>query len=306
MSNYYQYKFVSPDPLYARVKEEMRTYFASGAVDDLMFSVYLRDALRKLSGKGTKPVKHTMLFIDCFAAKLPPSFGGVRECWLMTNTFPAAVRVPGAYYEAITTILNKPYDACNPVNNCDPCNPDIVQVVQKTNEYYSPAPFRMKYLLTPGDDFTREMCGMGSGSLNLRMTDTSKFHLERGKITTEFREGDIYLKYYADEEDCEGNQLIPENYRIEQFILAYLKAKLYEFLWNTDSGETFNQSLKKYEMYQQMADEAYILADIEMKKQTMEKKAYNIYRDTHRNNIYERTLDNRGRRTNWRGINNRF
>lgn len=290
-SNYYQYKFVSPEFLYARIKEEMRAFFATGAVDDLMFPIYLKDCLRKM-GRGSYSILQTLLFIDCFQATLPPDFYDAREVWATWDMIGSPVRTPGSYYQQITTVLNKPFDACNPVTNCDPCNPDIMTVVVKTNEYRQQS-VRLKHLLTPGNIHTKSMCS--HGSLNASVFNTDKFDIseDKKKITTEFREGDIYLVYYALEEDCSGNQLIPENYRIEQFIVDEIKAKMYEFLWSTESGDTYNQSLQRYQLYRQKADESYVLADIEIKKQTVYQKAYGIFRDTHRNNVYERMMHGR-------------
>ena len=48
MSYYYKYNFVSPEPVYATVKEELKSYFDTGAVDDLLFPTYLDKALKKL------------------------------------------------------------------------------------------------------------------------------------------------------------------------------------------------------------------------------------------------------------------
>jgi hypothetical protein len=287
MANYYQYKFISPDPLYSRIKEEMRSYFEARMVDDLLFPIYLDDALRKL-GKGTIDIQQAILFIDNFEARLPPDFFDVRECWAIfegTSLYP--YKVPGSFYKQITTVLNKPYNECDPAVNCDPCNPDIITVVSKTNTEVNQT-FRLKYLLTPGNIKTRGYCD--HGSLNLGIRDTEKFHINGNKLSTEFREGEIYLVYYAKQEDCSGNQMIPDNYRIEQFILAYIKAKLFEFLWNTTSDETYNQALQRYQIYQQKSDEAYIMADIEMKKETIYQKAYRINRDRHRYDGYERMM----------------
>lgn len=284
--NFYQYKFISPEPLFAQIKEEMRLYFASGQIDDLMFPVYLNDVLRKL-GKGSYKIEETILFIDCYQAKLPPDFFDAREVWATWDMLSSPARVPGSFYQQITTVLNKPFDECNPARNCDPCNPDVTTVVLKTNTYFQHS-WKMKHLLTPGNLKTKGFCG--HGSLNRDQSGTDKFDIDSGVLTTEFASGDIYLMYYAHDEDCSGNQLIPENFRIEQYILAYLKYKLYEFLWNTDGGETYNQSKDKYLTYKSLAEEAYIMADIETKKQTMYQKAYGIYKDTHRNDVYERMM----------------
>jgi hypothetical protein len=310
MLNYYQYEFQSPEPLFAQVKEELRSYFAAGMIDDLMFDLYVTQALRKLTKVGARPIKTCLLFIDCNEAKLPPDFFDYREVWATFGILSPSFRVPGAYYRSIVTTLTDLYDPCNDncetdccvpeqidhSNCCGSCNPDSVQIITKAQTELQHS-IRLSYLLTPGNIATR-----GYGDLispNHRMSNTSKFHIQNGKISVEFREGDIYMAYYAKDEDCEGNQLVPVNYRIEQYIIDFIKCKLFEFLWNTTTDETFNQAFQKYKVYEQKKDESYILADIEMKKDTIEKKVARIKKDQHRHDDYRTMLQGnwyRGRR----------
>lgn len=297
---YYKYKFISPEPLFARVKEELKSYFDTGMVDDLMFPVWTNKCLQKL-GRSSFPIYQSLLFIDDFEARLPPGFISVRECWLTTEVTPYEFRKPGAYYQQITTVLNKPYDVCNPEVNCDPCNPDILTVVTKTNTYVT-MPIRLRYLLKPGTVAVRkDYCHVSDqlGCLNYSVTGPDSFDIRDGKLVTNFRSGDILLLYYAtDTAEC-GYELIPDNYRIQEFIEAFLKQKLFEQIFNQVTDETFNQSQAKYLYYKQLADEAYVMADIEVKKKTIYEKAYAIRRDQHRLDPYERMIyQNRWR---WRG-----
>jgi len=84
MSYYYKYNFVSPEPVYATVKEELKSYFDTGAIDDLMFPTYLDKCLRKL-GRTTYIISETVLHIEDFEARLPDNFFAVREAWLCTD-----------------------------------------------------------------------------------------------------------------------------------------------------------------------------------------------------------------------------
>lgn len=294
MSYYYQYKFVSPDNLFARVKEELKSYFDTGAVDDLMFSIWTKKCLQKL-GRSSLPIQQTLLFMDSFEARLPPDFMAVREAWLTATTFPLEMRKPGAFYQQITTVLNKPYDACNPEVNCDPCNPDIITVVAKTTTDVL-YPVSLKYLLRPGNIAVRDHCDVHC--LNYGSDSADTFDVRDGKFVTNFRQGDIYLVYYGQNVDDGGCQMIPDNYRIQEFIEAFIKQKVFEMLTNQITDETFNQMELKYTRYKQMADEAYILADIEIKKETVYRKAYAIRRDQTRFNPYERMMYGSRR---WRG-----
>lgn len=302
MSYYYKYKFISPEPLFARVKEEMKSYFDANSVDDLMFPIWTQKCLAKL-GRSSLKIVPALLFMDAFEAKLPPDFVAVRECWLTAQLLSPTYRKPGAYYQQITTVLNKPYDPCDQALNCDPCNPDILTVTVKTQTEVT-QPIRLKYLLTPGNIHCHQDCGdLGCLNTNANRFGLTKeglnFDIRDGKLITNFREGDVYLIYYSSQRDDAGYQLIPDNYRIQEFIEAFLKQKIFEQLYNQITDETFNQIREKYLFYKQLADEAYILADIEIKKKTIYEKAQGIRRDTHRFDPY--TAQMYGEAWRWRG-----
>lgn len=292
MAYYYKYKFVSPDPVFARVKEELKSYFDTGAVDDVLFPLWTEDCLKKL-GRSSWKIVDALLFIDNFTAKLPPDFVAVRECWLTSNVALGTYRKPGAYYQQITTVLNRPYDPCNPALSCDPCNPDILRVVTKTTEEGSQC-IDLKWLLKPGNIAVHDDCDAGCLNLNYSSCGPDTFDIRDGKLITNFREGDVFLIYYSSQSDENGYQLIPDNYRVQEFIRAFLKAKVFEMLTNQITDETFNQMQNKWLTYKQMADEAYIMADIEIKKETIYKRAYKIRKELNRFDPYERMM--RGRR----------
>lgn len=301
MSYYYKYKFVSPEPLFARVKEEMKSYFDSNAVDDLMFPVWTEKCLKKL-GRSSYKIIPALLFMDNFEAKLPPDFVAAREVWLTAQMLSPTFRRPGAFYQQITITLNKPYDPCNQEVNCDPCNPDITTVVTKTQTEVTQN-IKLKYLLTPGNISVLSDCQLGSLNSNARnfgMTrEDMTFDIRDGKLITNFREGDIVLIYYSDQRDESGQQLIPDNYRIQEYIEAFLKQKLFEQLYNQITDETFNQIREKYLFYKQLAEEAYIIADIEIKKKTIYEKARGIRQDRHRFDPYVAMMY--GDSWRWRG-----
>jgi len=58
-------------------------------------------------------------------------------------------------------------------------------------------------------------------------------------------------------------------------------------LTNQTNDETFNQLEKKLQYYKQLSDEAYILADIEIKKSTVYQKQNKIVEELNRFNKYE-------------------
>jgi len=93
--------------------------------------------------------------------------------------------------------------------------------------------------------------------------------------------------FYATDYDESGNQLIPDNYRIKEFIEAYIKYKMFETLTNQVNDETFNQLQQKMVYYKQLSDEAYIMAESEIKKQTAYQKQRAIRKQLNSFHKYE-------------------
>ncbi len=79
------------------------------------------------------------------------------------------------------------------------------------------------------------------------------------------------------------------------------KNPLMETLTNQTNDETFNQLQQKLAFYKQQAEEAFIMADIEIKKQDPWTKQRRIKNDLNRFNMYE--LPNRTNRYGWRRNN---
>jgi hypothetical protein len=99
-----------------------------------------------------------------------------------------------------------------------------------------------------------------------------------------------------------GNQLIPDNFRIREYVEHFIKYKVFETLVNQINDETFNQLQQKLVYYKQLSDEAFIMADIELKKQTVWEKQRRIVTGLNRFNMYE--LPNRSSRLRGRRRNN--
>lgn len=286
---YYKYNFVSPETLYARVKEQLKSYFDTGAVDDLLFPIWTKDCLDKL-GKSSLKILPAILYLDDFQAKLPPDFHSVREAWLCTDILPQTVRLPGSYYSQVTTRLPNPEDneSCQP---CDMCNPLAISIVYKTTteETFTRS---VKHLLKPGNISAREHCAPNclncSTESHIRpyITNADEFDIRGNHFITNFRHGDVYLVYYSNQKDPSGFDLVPDNFRIQDYIRKYLTARVFETLWNQITDETSKQIAEKYEVAEKRSDEAFIMADIEVKKQTVYDKARAIKRDANRNNKY--------------------
>ncbi len=325
MSYYYKYNFVSPDPIYSTVKEELKSYFDTGAVDDLLFPTYLDKCLRKL-GRATYVIAETALVVDNFEARLPDNFYAVREAWMCTviNGFP--YQTANSFYSQAatqTTIQVSPLtiqgNACNnPACNEPLCNgtcmPEIIQAVYKTNNEVAMT-YQRQYLLKPGNISAKghcdvnytdnwEMYGQGASPIHNFTPGSStydSFDIRDNKFVTNFRNGVVHLVFYAQDYDSLGNQLIPDNYRIREYLEHFIKYKVFEMLVNQTNDETFNQLQQKLVYYKQLSDEAFIMADIEIKKQDVWTKQRRIRQQLNKFGMYE--LPNRTNRWGYRRNN---
>jgi hypothetical protein len=307
MSYYYKYNFVSPDPVYATVKEELKSYFDTGAVDDLMFPTYLDKCLRKL-GRTTYVISETILHISDFEARLPDNFFAVREAWLCTDVAGYPYQSANSFYSQAasqTTIQVSPVVsggvACTNIEcttGCPECMPELIQAVYKTNNSMNRT-YHKQYLLKPGNISVRANCTLDCANLGSSAADS--FDIRDNKFVTNFRNGVVNLIFYATEYDDVGNQMIPDNYRIREYVEAFIKYKVFEMLSNQLTDETFQQIQSKLVYYKQLSEEAFIMADIEIKKQTAWDKQRRIKNDLNRFNMYE--LPNRTNRYGWRRNN---
>ena len=302
MSYYYNFNFVSPEPVYATVREELKSYFDTGAIDDLMFPTYLDKCLKKL-GRSTYVIAETPLYIEDFEARLPDNFVSPREVWMCAEIPLRSYLTPNAYYSqsaSCTTIQLSPIITdghCeNPICSNDLCNgcaPETVQGVFKTNGEIDRAYVRT-FMLQPGNIPVNRDCP--SYNNNYHSMSMDSFDIRDNKIFTTFRKGTIHLIFYTEEYDEIGNQLIPDNFRIREYVEKFIKYKMFETLFNQINDETFNQIERKFMMYKQEADEAFIMATTEMKKETVWETQRKIQRGMNRFDKYRLPTYSRSRR----------
>jgi hypothetical protein len=306
MSYYYKYNFVSPEPVFSVIKEELKSYFDTGAVDDLLFPTYLDKCLRKL-GRATYEIQETYLTIEDFEARLPDNFFAVREAWMCTYVDGYPYKSANSFYSQAasqTTIQVSPLtigdEVCNNPNCTNPsclgnCMPELIQAVYKTSNELNLS-YQKSYLLKPGNISVKAHCSLDCANIGASSADS--FDIRDNKFVTNFRQGIVHLVFYAYDYDQSGNQMIPDNYRIREYVEAFIKYKIFETLSNQINDETFNQVQQKLVYYKQLSDEAFIMADIEIKKQDPYAKQRRIKQDLNRFNMYE--LPNRTNRYGWR------
>lgn len=296
MSYYYKYNFTSPEPIFATIKEELKSYFDSGAVDDLMFPTYVNKCLEKL-GKGTYNITEEILYIENYEVRLPDNFYAVREAWLCADINGIPYRTANSFYSqaaSTDTIQISPVisggvpcqnvECTNPNCNGTECMPELIQAVYKTNNEINVS-YRKMYLLKPGNISVRANCSLDCANFGSSSSDS--FDIRDNKFVVNFKCGTVYLVFYATDYDDVGNQLIPDNHEIKDYIEHFIKFKVFETLSNQVNDETFNQLREKMTYYENASDEALILALTEMKKQTVYQKQNRIKQNLNRLNMYE-------------------
>lgn len=280
MSNYYKYEFTSPEPIYALIKQELRSYFNTGAVDGLLFPIWTDKCLKKF-GKSSYKIEEQFLKISSSSARLPDDFKSVKEAWLITSVSRSR-QLPQAHYLQTISRLDEPDVFCQRCAECE--NPDIIKAIYKSTMQVAEE-FKREHLLRPGNIRVQtEFCA--PGCLNIGSTSPDIFDIRDNKIIVNFTSGDLYLVYYSKQTDEKGFQLVPDNYRIKEYIEAFIKFKLFEQMCNQVTDETYKQIEGKKQEYERKSDEAFIIAETETKKKTVEQIHQAILRTQHRLDKY--------------------
>ena len=135
--------------------------------------------------------------------------------------------------------------------------PEIIQTVYKTNQQIARG-IRKQYLLKPGNISCQNRCDVSYTDAWQFYTTAppvreftpgsagyDSFDIRDNKFVTNFNCGVVHMIFYATDYDAMGNQLVPDNYRIREFVEAFIKYKVFETLANQINDETFNQIQQK-------------------------------------------------------------
>lgn len=291
MSYYYKYKFTSPEGIYSIVSEEMKSYMDTGAIDNLMWPTYLNKALNHL-GKSSYYITEELLYMEDFQARLPDNFFSVREAWLCAEINALPYQTANSFYSQATSQTtikvspNTTNEVCaNPsCTGCGECMPELIQTVYKTNNEIARS-FKKTYLLKPGNISVKKHCDLECVNFNASGPDS--FDIHDNKFITNFRNGTVYLVFYATEYDDCQNQLVPDNHYIKEYVEKFIKFKMFETLCNQTNDETYNQLREKKAEAKLASDESFILAKTEIMKQTVQQKLMSIKRQNNSFQKYE-------------------
>lgn len=285
--------FVSIDEVVAIVKEELNSYFAVGAIDDVLIPKWVKFALKDFRVSAL-PRKSISLHLNNYTADLPEDFEQVDSLWACTMSGSEVIRNYTSFYYQTDCRITPITDPCNECfSEQDKCNGTLppkqekYRVTHKVTgstlyEYYT------EFLMKPASTQTRSQCHPNSRNLTYGCNET--FTIRDCKIITKFPKGLLHLDYFGSNEDENGDPLIEDNEYIKEYLVYYLKYRLFEQLWNSTSDESANQLLTKMQFYSQKSDDAKVRAMDDKKKLTKYQVADLIKGTRTKNSFYRRSL----------------
>ena len=263
-------KLISPARVYARVKEEMRSYFNTGAIDDLLFPIWTKDCINKFENTYL-PLKEAVMDMHHHKCTLPCDFKAVREVWMTFTYDKGPVTSPHVFYYQTDCRINP---APAPGEICEDCVPGYQCMAPSqtptpvalpslcgvppeyvvTHKVMEQMMFRFHVtgMLKPGNFKTIGKCANDSPNLDAYCIDT--FDIVGDKLVTSFAQGTVYMAYFAeneivpeDEGPDAGYYMIPDNDPFEKYLIAYLRYMVYQQLFDQSTDESFNQIKAKRE-----------------------------------------------------------
>ena len=301
MTNGSKINYVTPEPIYSRVKEEMRSYFNTGSIDDLLFPTWTADCLDKLENTY-RPIQPCVMDMWNGRCDLPCDFFMAREVWMCATFNKGPIVSPHVFYYQ-TDCRVAPYVETNNCASCSPgtpCNEHIQQPVNLpnlcgvsdnfivTNKVMSQLSFTFSVscLLKPGNFNTMRSCHNDSPNTCSSALDT--FDIIGNHMVTSFQSGTIYMSYYATRgvDPETGYYTIPDNDPFSKYLYYYLRFMVYQQLFDQSTDETFNQIRAKRDDAEGRMNEAYINAKNYAIADDIYGVQQSIIRSYNRNNRY--------------------
>lgn len=236
--HYENINYISANSLIAEVKQELKTYFESGAISEVLIPTFIDQALRKLRALALKPEEAVLHFVN-YKSELPCDFVLLDRAMMYDNQVEWSAGVnsmQGYWYKSLT---------CTNCNDCD-----------NKEEIY-------ETITVPGIGFklimkqpqwirvyhaSKQYCTDGCENLSVSSSDVLQI-FENSKVSSTFETGCVYIRYFARPIDDDGIPLIPEILEVEEYVKAYLKFKFFEVLWHSIMDESVNQIVSKFQYY---------------------------------------------------------
>lgn len=267
--------YISSESIQARVREELRSYIYSGAIDDLLFNLWVADCIDKFEYTYL-PIKECAMDMWNSRCELPCDFKAVREVWMCATFFKGPIVSPHVFYYQTDCRIGSapaPADSCGECLIGDQCFPpcqtptpvnlpslcDVPAEFIVTHKVMQQLNFSFKVtgMLKPGNFRTIDRCHEGSPNRDVWCIDT--FDIIGNYLHTSFREGTIYLAYYASkaEQDETGYYLIPDNDPFQKYVYYYLRYMIFQQMFDQSIADDFNQAKAKMDNAKELMWNSY-------------------------------------------------
>jgi hypothetical protein len=238
---YENINFITSEPLIAEVKQELKSYFESGAISEVLIPTFIDQALRKLKVMVLTPEDLVVHFVN-YKAELPCDFALLDRASLYDSNI--------EFNSGITTLKGYWYKSIECTSGCDNCDPKD----ETFEQLWVPAPGFKITMKNPKPvriyHGSKQLCTEGCENLYSPAPDIVQIHNNR-TMSASFEEGCMYVRYFSRPMDEFEIPKVPEVFEVEEYIKAYLKFKFFETLWHSQLDESSVQVERKFQYYKQ-------------------------------------------------------
>ena len=238
---YENLEYISAEPLIAEVKQELKSYFESGAISEILIPTFIDQALRKLRVLALKP-EEAVLHFSNYKSELPCDFVLLDRAMMYDHEVEWAkgvTAVEGHYYKSID---------CTNCNDCTPATETYEEITVASGAGFTLKLKRPKWVRVY--HASKQYCTEGCDNLSVSSTDVLQIY-NNSSVSSTFEDGCVYIRYYSRPVGDDGIPLIPEILEVEEYVKSYLKFKFFETLWHSVMDESVNQIQSKFQYYRQ-------------------------------------------------------
>lgn len=256
----WEYDWISAEGIIAQLKEELRSYFETGVIDDGMFPMYVDHVLKKIGMTMLESVDE-IIYLKNKKSILPEGIVFLNDVLYAGMESESTALIPGGtntYNQTTTTVVLQQDGTMN-----DPNNPEVGQkatIVERTTNRVL-ATYDIVTRLRPASLKAKNMC---EDSRFKKFYDYPYYYDVNGRIlSTNHPDGELLIRYKRYRLDDDGYPMIPDHVTMQDVVQFYLRYKIFEQLWNSVTDESYNQMQNKMQYYEQKYNDALIMARTE-------------------------------------------
>lgn len=238
-------QFKSAEYIYAKIKRELKSFGSVNLIDDADFPLYTAEVLKRL-GVSAYREEEALLFVKNGKATLPRDFKQLYAAYKCkcssvkkTHILNSVVVYQDTYHDILTTATTGCTFECEGGSLLQRITiRTLMDSVDCTYTYMNPGLLRLSPNVKPQ---CAENC------LNLMVSSPYEITINNGCIYTNFKDEDIYMKYYAFPFDADGNIMIPDVLEVEKAVEWYIKKELLLNYWLVDDITNIQNKWQKAE-----------------------------------------------------------